>query len=189
MCRVRSWFSIFLYNFKILTIDALMFTSIPYILVQLKSNLLLISENDILKTEASHWNFSKKDFACGHLLPCSKWFCIYIALFLVLMTTQSSLQYSFTFTQSHTHSCSASISSTLLFYEAQFRVQHLAQGHFGMQIGKTGDRTADLQVPTLPLSHSRSKSSLMYRQLKSFHCVFRWRVWTCRRVSSSLSGG
>ena len=54
--------------------------------------------------------------------------------FLVLMTTQSSLQYSFTFTQSHTHSYSASISSTLLFYEAQFGVQHLAQGHFGMQI-------------------------------------------------------
>ena len=66
--------------------------------------------------------------------------------FLVLMTTQSSLQYSFTFTQSHTHSYSASISSTLLFYEAQFRVQHLAQGHFSMQMGKTGDRTADLQV-------------------------------------------
>ena len=54
--------------------------------------------------------------------------------FLVLMTTQSSLQYSFTFTQSHTHSYSASTSSTLLFYEAQFGVQHLAQGHFGMQI-------------------------------------------------------
>ena len=50
------------------------------------------------------------------------------------MTTQSSLQYSFRFTQSHTHSYSASISSTLLFYEAQFGVQHLAQGHFGMQI-------------------------------------------------------
>ena len=31
--------------------------------------------------------------------------------FLVLMTTESSLQYSFTFTQSHTHSYSASISS------------------------------------------------------------------------------
>ena len=53
--------------------------------------------------------------------------------FLVLMTTQSSLQYSFTFTQLHTHSYSASISSTLLFYEGQFGVQHLAQGHFGMQ--------------------------------------------------------
>ena len=37
--------------------------------------------------------------------------------FLVLMTTQSSLQYSFTFTQSHTHSYSRSISSTVLFYE------------------------------------------------------------------------
>ena len=53
--------------------------------------------------------------------------------FLVLMTTQSTLQYNFTFTQSHTHSYSASISCTLLFYEAQFGVQHLAQGHFGMQ--------------------------------------------------------
>ena len=54
--------------------------------------------------------------------------------FLVLMTTQSTLQYSFIFTQSYTHSYSASISSTLLFYEAQFGVQHLAHGHFGMQI-------------------------------------------------------
>ena len=34
--------------------------------------------------------------------------------FLVLMTTQSSLQYSFTFTQSHTHSYSASISASQL---------------------------------------------------------------------------
>ena len=50
------------------------------------------------------------------------------------MTTQSTLQYSFTFTQSHTHSYSASIGSTLLFYEAQFGVQHLAQRYFGMQI-------------------------------------------------------
>ena len=76
------------------------------------------------------------------------------------MTTQSSLQYSFTFTQSHTHSYSASISSTLLFYEAQFGVQHLAQGHFGMQIffffffdfGKTsGWRTTTLPPqPQLP---------------------------------------
>ena len=65
--------------------------------------------------------------------------------FLVLMTTQSSLQYSFTFTQSHTHPYSASISSTLLFYEAQFGVQHLAQGHFGMQIflGRLG-----IELPT-----------------------------------------
>ena len=48
--------------------------------------------------------------------------------------------------ESSTTSYSASISSTLLFYEGQFGVQHLAQGHFGMQMGKTGDRTADLQV-------------------------------------------
>ena len=45
---------------------------------------------------------------------------------LVLMTTQSSLQFSFYIRPV--------ISSTLLFYEAQFGVQHLAQGHFGMQI-------------------------------------------------------
>ena len=65
--------------------------------------------------------------------------------FLVLMTTQSTLQYSFTFTQSHTHSYSASISSTSLFYEAQFRVKHLAQGHCGMQIflGRLG-----IELPT-----------------------------------------
>ena len=74
--------------------------------------------------------------------------------FLVLMTTQSSLQYSFTFTYSHTQSYSASISSTLLFYEGQFGVPHLAQGHLGMQMGKTGDRTADLQVRGRPLYSS-----------------------------------
>ncbi|CAB1437171.1 unnamed protein product [Pleuronectes platessa] len=45
----------------------------------------------------------------------------------------------------------ASISSTLLFYEGQFGVQHLAQGHFGTQMGKTGDRTAELQVGGRPL--------------------------------------
>ena len=61
-----------------------------------------------------------------------------------------------TFTQSNTHSHSASISNTLLFYEAQFEVQHLAQGHFGMQMGKTGDRTADLQVGGWPLYPSAS---------------------------------
>ena len=71
--------------------------------------------------------------------------------FLVLMTTQSALQYSFTFTHSHTHSYSASITSTLLFYGGLFGVQHLAQGHFGMQMWKTGDRTADLQVGGRPL--------------------------------------
>ncbi|CAB1438131.1 unnamed protein product [Pleuronectes platessa] len=32
-----------------------------------------------------------------------------------------------------------------------FGVQHLAQGHFGMQMGQTGDRTADLQVGGRPL--------------------------------------
>ncbi|CAB1455849.1 unnamed protein product [Pleuronectes platessa] len=33
----------------------------------------------------------------------------------------------------------------------QLMVQHLAQGHFGMQMGQTGDRTADLQVGGRPL--------------------------------------
>ena len=81
--------------------------------------------------------------------------------FLVLMTTQSSLQYSFTFTQSHTHSYSASMSNTLLFYEGQFEVQHLAQGHLGMQMGKTGDPTADLQVGGRPLYPSATAHSLI----------------------------
>ena len=69
--------------------------------------------------------------------------------FLVLMTTQSALQYSFTFTHSHTHIHTVHLLAALCCsYEAHFRVQHLAQGHFSMQIffGKSGDRTADLQV-------------------------------------------
>ncbi|CAB1456955.1 unnamed protein product [Pleuronectes platessa] len=37
--------------------------------------------------------------------------------------------------------------------KGKFRVQQLAQGHFGMQMGQTGDRTADLQS-------SREKSNL-----------------------------
>ena len=55
-----------------------------------------------------------------------------------------------------THSYSASISSTFLFYEGQLGVQHLAKGHFGMQMGKTGDRTAyySWRQIALPLSHS-----------------------------------
>ena len=77
--------------------------------------------------------------------------------FLVLMTTQSALQYSFTFT----HLC-ASISSTLLFYEAQFGVQHLAQGHFGMQIcwedRGSNCRPSGWRTTTLPVSHSRPVS-------------------------------
>ena len=82
--------------------------------------------------------------------------------FLVLMTTQSSLQYSFTF--KHTHSYSASIGSTLLFYEGQFGVQHLAQGHFGMQMGKTGDRTADLQVGGRPLYPSATAALIQFKK-------------------------
>ena len=51
---------------------------------------------------------------------------------------------------------SASISSTLLFYEAQFGVQHLAQGHFGMQIflGRLG-----IELPTFRLEDDHSTPS------------------------------
>ena len=42
---------------------------------------------------------------------------VFINGFLVLMTTQSALQYSLTFTHSHARSYSASISSTFLFYQ------------------------------------------------------------------------
>ena len=78
--------------------------------------------------------------------------------FLVLMTTQSALQYSFTFTQSHTPSYCASISSTLLFYEAQFGVQHLAQGHFGMQIFFFLGRL-EIELPTFSLEDDHSTPS------------------------------
>ena len=82
--------------------------------------------------------------------------------FLVLLTTQSALQYSFTFTHSHTHSYSASITSTLLFYGGLFRVQHLAQGHVSMQIWKTGDRTADLR-PLYPSATAAPMSDPEYQ--------------------------
>ena len=86
--------------------------------------------------------------------------------FLVLITTPSTLQYSFTFTHSHTHthSYSASITSTLLFYRGLFGIQHLAQGHFGMQIWKTGYRTADLQVGGRPLYPSATAAPVESEQ-------------------------
>ena len=101
--------------------------------------------------------------------------------FLVLMTTQSSLQYSFTFTQSHTHSYSASISSTLLFYEGQFRVQHLARGHFSMQMGKTGDRTADLQVGGQPLypSATAALETGFFLTNQNHLCILLFRATFC----------
>ena len=94
--------------------------------------------------------------------------------FLVLMTTQSSLQYSFTFTQSHTHPYSASISSTLLFYEAQFRVQHLAQGHLSMQIflGRLG-----IKLPTFRLEDDRSRPNC--RSCNSHEYDFITCTWQC----------
>ena len=72
---------------------------------------------------------------------------------LVLMTTQSALQYSLPFTHSHTHLYSASFSSSF-FYEGQFGVQHLAQEHFGMQMGKTG-----IELPTFWLEDDRSATA------------------------------
>ena len=69
------------------------------------------------------------------------------------MTTQSSLQYSVTFTQSHTHSYSASISSTLLFYEAQFGVcsRTLRQADL---LGRLG-----IELPTFRLEDNHSTPS------------------------------
>ena len=91
------------------------------------------------------------------------------------MTTQSSLQYSFTFTQSHTHSYSAPISSTLLFYEAQFRVQHLAQGHHLADGEDWGSncRPSSRRTTALPLSHSHLKEdmiTLLHGQRSSSSC-------------------
>ena len=57
------------------------------------------------------------------------------------------------FTSCHTHSYSASIGNTFLFYEGQFRVQHLAQGHLGMQMEKTG-----IELPTFWLEDNRSST-------------------------------
>ena len=54
--------------------------------------------------------------------------------FLVLMTTQSALQYSLL---PITHTSIQCIYGQLFFYKGQFGVQHLAKGHFGMQMGKT----------------------------------------------------
>ena len=55
---------------------------------------------------------------------------------------------------SHTHiHHSASFSRTLLFYEAQFGVQHLAQGHFGMQI------ILRIELPTFRLEDDHSTPS------------------------------
>ena len=41
---------------------------------------------------------------------------------------------------SHTHSYSASMGS-MFFYYGPFRFQHLAQGHFGMQMGRLGSNS------------------------------------------------
>ena len=59
-----------------------------------------------------------------------------------------------------THLADAFIQSNLqLVHSKSMRgpqgVQCLAQGHFGMQMGKTEARTTDLLAAALPLSHSR----------------------------------
>ena len=41
---------------------------------------------------------------------------------------------------SHTHIHTELLLAALCCSEGQVRVQHLAQGHLGMQMGKTGDR-------------------------------------------------
>ena len=88
--------------------------------------------------------------------------------FLVLMTTQSTLQYSFTFTHSHTHSYSASTRSTLLFYGGgSFGVQHLVQGHFGMQMERTGSRSDDVLVGGRPLYHKVTSKHLWIHSIRN----------------------
>ena len=58
-------------------------------------------------------------------------------VFLVLMTTRSTLQvqvqFFLPFTHSHTHSASASMGSTSFSMRGNLGVQHLAQGNFAMQ--------------------------------------------------------
>ena len=70
--------------------------------------------------------------------------------FRVLMTTQSSLQYSFTFTQSHTHSYSASIAALCCSMRHNWGFSILLKDTSACRFGKTGDRTADLQVGGRP---------------------------------------
>ena len=74
---------------------------------------------------------------------CLKWFCIYRA-FLVLMTTQISLQYSFTFT----HSYSASI-STSMRGNSGFSI--LPKDTSACRLGKLG-----IEMPTFRLEDGRS---------------------------------
>ena len=80
--------------------------------------------------------------------------------FLVLMTTQSSLQYSFTFTQSHTHTVHL-LAALCCSMRPNSGFSILLKDTSACRFGKTGDRTADcLQVggrPLYPLSHSRPK--------------------------------
>ncbi|CAB1449353.1 unnamed protein product [Pleuronectes platessa] len=49
-----------------------------------------------------------------------------------------------------------------------FRVQHLAQGHFGMQMGQIGDQTADLQVGGRPLYPSATAA---HEIAMKFQCI------------------
>ena len=68
--------------------------------------------------------------------------------FLVLMTTQSSLQYSFIFTQSHTHSY------TLLFYEARFGASCSRTLWHADCLGRLG-----IKLPTFRLEDDHSTPS------------------------------
>ena len=57
----------------------------------------------------------------------------------------------------HIHSLMAVAAMQGAAHQEQFVVQYLAQGHFNMQTGGAGNRTANLPIsgrPALPLSHS-----------------------------------
>ena len=103
--------------------------------------------------------------------------CIYIALFSSLMTTQSALLYSLQFTRSHTHSYSAFI-STLFFNEGQFGFQ--PQGHFGMQMGKTGIKLPIFLVGGRPLYHSARAACCMF-----LYAFFTTNILTCHSRKST----
>ena len=88
---------------------------------------------------------------------------LYLYRDFLALTAQNALQYSLPFTHSHTHSYIASTSS--FSYEEQFKVEHIAQGHFGTQMGRTG-----IELLTFWLEDDRSTPQpKLLTMLVSFH--------------------